>query len=997
MNTLEHLSKILPQKGLKVFAEMNQRKDKNGELVFKADGSPAMTFFHKTFTSTEELANRIRLSSRNGKHLFMAMGGFDAERSFSTRMSERTHKEYRAFSRSADYVTHARSIWIDLDCGEDKALKGTGYATQQDALAALEQMLEELNLPRPMLVDSGRGVHVYWTFTQDLPKIIWHKLARIVDACVRHWGLITDSQCTTDAARVLRPIGTINYKNNRTVTLIKDAPSIAMSTLADALLPYYKMHKAEIEAIKAKPVVEYVKKDNTAFSDKNYKVKPYLQKCQVAQFALIGKEPIEEPVWRGVISVIRHCNNGGRHIETLRSKLKNRFPETTRFDEDRTSEKLAWLQDHDIGPFTCASFQRECPKLCQGCPFASVVKTPLSLAEEYDEIEIPQLNIDLSASETTNNEVETQSNGSTTITGEIEYSVGTTSTTTPQPPYPYKRTANGIVVVKDEKETVFFRGDMFPVMTRFVEMVDGERNVMVKFMLRIGKSGTYQEVSFLMKDWYAADRIKQKLGSVGVSIPETSMQHLLGYMRKYLEHVEDDMDEIKQLQHFGWTDNRHFLLGEKLYRPDGVVTVQPHINIKNYTRHFKQSGTLDGWKQLMQRLQDLGAVEQQICMLSTFGSTLMKFTNYNGIWLHLMTKPGYGKTTTQEMMNGVWGKPHDLLLNAKDTLNAIEERFGRWANIGVTIDEVSNLDPKIASDLLLGVTQGRTKQRLDTNMRERVNDLTWNLIVLSSGNFSILDRMNAIKADIAAEISRTLEFKLPKPTLSVYEGETLIKKPIRDNYGVAGPAWLENLVRIPESTIDALISKATKAFSEELNASSEERFWITGCAVMYVAGELLNKMGLTNWDLTRIYTELCNLVKHNRNNRTTYEFSATDKLASFLADNVRNTAVVDVGIEPNTTMVRLTPTGQLNVRYEMDKGILYVRTQALKEYCSKQGVGVNSVKESLLERGLLESSSVRVTLSKGLSIETGRAVCIAIKVDEFTQSALLNMLEKQDE
>ena len=69
MNTLEHLSKILPVSGLKVLAEMNQRLDSDGNPVFKSDGTPSITPYHKTFGSIEELAKAFKLRSNNGRPL----------------------------------------------------------------------------------------------------------------------------------------------------------------------------------------------------------------------------------------------------------------------------------------------------------------------------------------------------------------------------------------------------------------------------------------------------------------------------------------------------------------------------------------------------------------------------------------------------------------------------------------------------------------------------------------------------------------------------------------------------------------------------------------------------------------------------------------------------------------------------------------------------------------------------------------------------------------
>lgn len=1010
MNTFEHLSKILPSNGLKVMAVMVQRTDSEGNPIFKSDGKPSITTKHKTFGSIEQLAKAIQLNAKSGRPLYMALGGYDRERSFIDKEYE--GRQYKGFSRSADFTTHFRSFWLDLDVGEDKAASCEGYATQEIAIEKLWEFVHDLGLPDPMVVNSGRGVHAYWPLNADLDAASWWKLAKVFDAIIKYYGLLADPACTADRARILRPIGTINHKNGHKVELISDADSISYLEFANALKPYYLEHKADIEAIKIK-TVEYVKKDRSEFKDDKPKhAKYFLKRCQVGQYMLVGKEAVAEPVWRGVLGVMRYCENAEKHIETLRKMNKTRFHDTTRFDEDRTAEKLQRLESMDVGPTTCSYFNRECGNLCDGCPYLydETLKTPLKLAEHYEEIEIPQYNLEIGALEypasstPTEETSESTTSGADTVAeqgGDDSDSSGDNKSgdaTTPQPPFPYKRTHKGLVVIENDVEKVFFKGDMFPIMTKFVEVIDGEQNIMVKYLLRVGQGGKYQEVSFPMKDWYAQDKLKQRLGAAGVSISEKNMGTLIMYLRAYQNEVQELMDEVRQLQHFGWDGNKpQFLLGSKLHRPDGVVTVQPHANVKNYCGYFDQAGTLEGWKELMRRLGSINAVEQQICLLSSFGSSLMRFTNYNGIWLHLMTKPGYGKTTTQEMMNGIWGNPSDLLLNAKDTVNAIEERFGRWTNIAVTIDELSNLDPRATSDLLLGVTQGRTKRRLDSNMRERVDNLSWQLMVLSSGNFSLIDRINTAKEDVAAEISRTLEFRLPKPTLSVHEGELLIKKPIRENYGVAGAEWLRNLVRIPQTQVQEMIDRTTETFSTTLEATSEERFWITGCSVIYVAGVLANKMGLVEWDMQAVFDKLCDIVKLNRHNKDTYEFSATDVIASFLAENTRNTVVTDKGTTEGTVMVRLFPQGALNVRYEQDTGMVYIRTTALKEYLAKRGVGVNAVRDALQQRGLLVDVSARRVISQGLPQTSGRVYCLSIKADDLVKSTLDQIVEDNNE
>ena len=50
-----------------------------------------------------------------------------------------------------------KAFWLDLDCGDAKA-----YPTKEDAIADLGRFCKELKLPKPTIVSSGNGIHVYW-------------------------------------------------------------------------------------------------------------------------------------------------------------------------------------------------------------------------------------------------------------------------------------------------------------------------------------------------------------------------------------------------------------------------------------------------------------------------------------------------------------------------------------------------------------------------------------------------------------------------------------------------------------------------------------------------------------------------------------------------------------------------------------------------------------------------------------------------------------------
>ena len=66
-------------------------------------------------------------------------------------------------SREAANASGAFAFWMDIDCGEDKAAAGKGYATVEEAEEALRKFCTDAGLPQPThIVHSGGGLHSYW-------------------------------------------------------------------------------------------------------------------------------------------------------------------------------------------------------------------------------------------------------------------------------------------------------------------------------------------------------------------------------------------------------------------------------------------------------------------------------------------------------------------------------------------------------------------------------------------------------------------------------------------------------------------------------------------------------------------------------------------------------------------------------------------------------------------------------------------------------------------
>ena len=77
------------------------------------------------------------------------------------------------------------------------------------------EILQHSTIPKPILINSGNGIHAYWLFDRTLSRQEWNPLAKRLKQLCKEHGLIVDDK-VFEAARVLRPTGSFNFKDKST-------------------------------------------------------------------------------------------------------------------------------------------------------------------------------------------------------------------------------------------------------------------------------------------------------------------------------------------------------------------------------------------------------------------------------------------------------------------------------------------------------------------------------------------------------------------------------------------------------------------------------------------------------------------------------------------------------------------------------------------------------------------------------------------------------------
>jgi hypothetical protein len=145
---------------------------------------------HEAFQSLEAVAEQALKASAAGRDAFIALSMFDM-----------------SGSRKKDNAISARSLWAVLDYAKPKG----PYGTKANALVALGQFVRMLELPEPLLVDSGREFHVYWPMDTELPPGRWKELDFRLKAATAALGFAVDTDSPANISSILRVPGTTNY------------------------------------------------------------------------------------------------------------------------------------------------------------------------------------------------------------------------------------------------------------------------------------------------------------------------------------------------------------------------------------------------------------------------------------------------------------------------------------------------------------------------------------------------------------------------------------------------------------------------------------------------------------------------------------------------------------------------------------------------------------------------------------------------------------------
>jgi hypothetical protein len=658
-------------------------------------------------------------------------------------------------------------------------------------------------------------------------------------------------------------------------------------------------------------------------------------------------------MWRAALSIAKHCTDTVRAVQAV----SKGHPD---YNEHEAMRKADLIK----GPYLCARFEEYNPGGCQGCMHWNKIKSPIVLGQQFKEAD-PEDNI-----------VE--------VTNPTAPEAPPTVYEIPAYPDPYFRGKFGGVymrVVDDEGEIIermIWHHDLYVVR----RLNDPEQGEIVEMRHHLPKDGvkTFVVPLYVVT---SKEEFRKILAINGVPAINKEVDAIMTFTQSMVKDMQLTTQADNAHRQFGWLpDFKGFVIGDKVVFADRVEFNAPSSATRGMFEMFEPNGSFPDWKDAVNFYAKPGFELHQFITCVGFGSVLMKFMPVNAALLHLWSKEsGFGKTHAQYAALSPWGDPRKLLLQERDTHNSRMNRADVMHSIPVCMDEITNIKPQDASDMIYQITGGQQRNRLTASGNvERFRGDPWNLLFISSANCSLIDKVAIAKAMPKAEAQRVLEIETSKLFSGKADKELTdqFSKDIQNNYGHAGIPFVQYIMA-NLAEVRLLIETLQRQIDKAADLGPENRFWSAAATCALAAAVICKHLNLLDYDVPTLKNYIIKeILKGNKSVSADMSLDPMDLVTAYTYQNLgrilqikstmdRRSKDTTNGIDELVVPDQQPRTADIVGRYETDLHILYLIPAPFKVWLGDQQINYNSVLTDLKNK--YRAKKVKARLTKGTKLQ----------------------------
>lgn len=756
MDTRQFLERVLPASGGQYFV---------GGVISKRyeQGRPLDTI--------DEVVDKVERLDRKRANVYYATGVYEGTREIST-------------------CQYKKALYVDLDTGGAHK----GFNTKRDAVLALKKFCDEANFPFPnIVVDTGGGVHGYWTLSEPVLLADWQPMADALKALCEAHGFAVDESITADAARILRVPGTTNYKDPKAPKPCKILKADPNDFTIDQLQQALATEPAVVTAPSAL-LADTVGDDDLGANlytgaDRKWNAAAVIEGCAVMKHALdTGGADQPGVLWYRVLHLLAYCEDGADYVHAMSNQHDKYSPAMT----DKRFDYAMRRKEQGIGPTTCASFEKFLPSKCATCPHKGLIKTPLVLGRLEEDYLPPGYRMD--------------DVGLWKVVGYNEQGQPNDW----QLVFPYRM--SDVTLISDGHH-VSLR----------MNLTDGpiSRTIVFPLMIFAGELKELQGM-FMGNGIYPTDNQSKEFKQV-----------MIPWVRKMVKTKAAVKVSINGL---GWSklnDRIGFATGDAIHMSDGSTEQVSGLD-RQMCNDYASKGNAEAWFAAAEAVVQDGDMASLSGVVSAFAAPLIHFTGVSGAMLSLYSKEsGTGKSSAMRVGQAVWGHPTRGINALNDTMLSVVKKMGFLHNLPAYWDELRMRDEVQATiKLIFQLGQGKERSRLTsgTKMQEMG---TWSTLITVATNEPVLDHIDQVISNTNAGRLRVFEMEMPKRSMTNMNASALLRD-LDDNHGHIGAEYAAYLSKNHDKLKD-LVQNVQHSIVGDLRATNDERFWVAIVATLYVA------------------------------------------------------------------------------------------------------------------------------------------------------------------
>jgi hypothetical protein len=713
--------------------------------------------------------------------------------------------------RAQQNATQLRALFIDID------VKDGAYPDRGTALQALFAFIKAAQLPRPnAIVSSGSGgFHVYWGLDQALALNDWRPLSQALAEATRQHGLLCDTACTVDGARILRVPGTMNRKREPNTIVTLEVPSLGDQTplalMRQALIPFMTSNVVALRP--GVPLPTGSPNDDLSAGLEKRQARPVVLSSTASECGFIaealstGGASFHYPLWHLTTLLAVFAEDG----QTMAHDMAKGHPGYDHASTEALYQRKVLDRDaRNLGWPSCSTIQNAGCGHCATCPHLAAGKSPLN----FGQVAIMPFGAE------------------------------------PDLPKGYMRDDQQRIVGTRIDKDGSTRMDLvipYPLHSGWLQ----DHPWTLHFTTQLQVNSAPKSVSLAVSEINGVEMAK-RLGAQGMGIARSETTRLQEFFVAWINKLQTMRDKVVSAQPFGWVYTKGnpsgFAYAGVVYsKGSAQASASPDAEL---LRQYSPHGDLAKWLEASETITVQKRPALDAILASAFAGPLIKFTGQNGSLLSAYSREsGAGKTTALRTATAVWGHPVASGQVLTDTPNSVAQKMNNLRALPVYWDELrTEGDNQKFMNFIMRNSQGKNSSRLAPDASQREVGI-WETMVIVASNVNLIDYAQRASKNTVAGVYRIFEFPVQKlpPSMSVTKVSQIVAD-LNEHHGTAGQVYAKYLGENGPKVRD-FVRKTQAALETKLLKDQQERMWLATATALVCGATIANKLQLTKIDV----------------------------------------------------------------------------------------------------------------------------------------------------